>query len=203
MWGILQKIEHLLTKLLPKRHQGDGWVSWRARVRGRANRIRIKMGAFVQDYASLICKGQDAYIEIGEDTFIDPYAELNAMDGTIVIGKHTSIHSFCVLYGAGGLTIGDHVRMATHTMVIGGNHGFDDPNLPLHAQPAVARGIRIGNDVWIGAGAIVLDGVTIGDHAVVAAGAVVTKDVSANSIVMGVPAKVTRMRGDKKGPPAE
>ena len=64
-------------------------------------------------------------------------------------------------------------------------------------EPASAQPVKIGKNVLIGANAVVLEGVQVGDHAVVAAGAVVTKDVPANSVVAGVPAKVVKMRDQK------
>jgi acetyltransferase-like isoleucine patch superfamily enzyme len=200
MRALLQKLERILVRALPKRHQGAGWISLRADVRGPANRIRVDAGAFVQERASLVCKGEGTRIEIGSGSFVDPYAELNTTGGSITIGKDSCIHSFCVLYGAGGLTIGDHVRIATHALIIGGNHGFDVPDAPIHEQEGTKKGIRIGDDVWIGAGAIILDGVTIGAHAVIGAGSVVTRDIPADAVAMGVPAKVARMRGETKKP---
>lgn len=200
MFEFIRKLERVLVKVLPKRNQGGGWVSLRARIHGSPRQVYVEKGSFVQEYASLACKGSGTKIEIGSGTFINPYAKLNTTGGFIKIGKDCCIHSFCVLYGAGGLTIGDHVRMATHAIVVGGNHGFDNPDLPLHEQEGTAKGIAIGDDVWIGAGAIILDGVTIGAHSVIGAGSVVTKDIPAESVAMGVPAKVTRKRGDAKKP---
>lgn len=199
MYTFIKKFESFLVKVLPRRNKGGGWVSLRAKIQGRSGQIHVEKGAFVQEYASLICKGEKSEIEIGASTFINPYAKLNTTDGGFIkIGKNSCIHSFCVLYGAGGLTIGDHVRMATHTIVVGGNHGFDDPDMPIHEQQGTKKGITIGDDVWIGAGVIIVDGVTIGPHSVIGAGSVVTKDIPAESVAMGVPAKVTRMRGQKK-----
>jgi acetyltransferase-like isoleucine patch superfamily enzyme len=66
--------------------------------------------------------------------------------------------------------------------------------IPIHQQPEVKKGIKIGNDVWIGAGCRILDGVEIGDGAVIAAGAVVNKNVSSQTIFGGVPARMLGMR---------
>jgi acetyltransferase-like isoleucine patch superfamily enzyme len=70
-----------------------------------------------------------------------------------------------------------------------------EPDRPVRAQPVRSRGVRIGRDVWIGAGAGITDGVSLGDHAVVAMGAVVTRDVEPWAIVGGVPARVI---GDRR-----
>jgi len=97
-----------------------------------------------------------------------------------------------VLRGQGGITIGDRVYTAPLVQMLAVNHIFDDPRRPMVEQGITAEGIVIGNDVWIGAGAIITDGVKIGEGAVVAAGAVVTKDVPAHTVVGGVPAKVLK-----------
>ena len=88
------------------------------------------------------------------------------------------------------------MRIASHASIVGFNHGFDDPNVPIHAQKHYSAGIVIEDDVWIGANAVILDGVTVGKGAVIAAGAVVSKDVPPLAIVAGVPAKVVRRRGE-------
>jgi acetyltransferase-like isoleucine patch superfamily enzyme len=131
-------------------------------------------------------------IEVGENCFIRSFATLNAgpPSGHIRIGAGSSIGQFVMLYGTGGLEIGDNVMIAAYTSVIASSHRFDDPDRPMNAQGIVARGIRIGNNVWIGAGARILDGVTIGDGAVIGANAVVTRDVPAGTRVAGVPARV-------------
>ena len=72
------------------------------------------------------------------------------------------------------------------------NHVFDDPTRPMVEQGITAQGIVVGDDVWIGAGAILTDGVHVGHGAVVAAGAVVTGDVPPHTVVGGVPARVLR-----------
>ncbi len=80
-------------------------------------------------------------------------------------------------------------------------HIFQDPSRPVREQGIVARGIRIGDGAWIGAGAIVLDGVTVGEGAVVGAGAVVTRDIPPYAVAVGVPARVVRQREMPPAPP--
>lgn len=93
--------------------------------------------------------------------------------------------------GGGGIEIGDRTMIATHTVLT--SLGHDPDSTSMHTTLASAP-IRLANDVWIGANAIVLPGVTIGEQAVVAAGAVVCSDVPPYSIVAGVPARVVRMK---------
>ncbi len=85
--------------------------------------------------------------------------------------------------------------IAQRTMIIGGNHEFADTSVPMRLQGEGKQGeIVVENDVWIGAGSIILSGVTIGHGAVIAAGAVVTKSVAPQTIVGGNPAKVLGTR---------
>lgn len=133
-------------------------------------------------------------VRIGDNTSIRRYAILSSHGGDISIGSNCGVQSFSVLYGLGGLAIGDWTRIATHTVIVPANHIFDDPSLEIKKQGLREKGIKIGRDVWIGANSSILDGVTIGSGAVVGAGSVVTKDVPCHAIVVGSPAKIMRYR---------
>jgi len=110
--------------------------------------------------------------------------------GDVRIGNNVSLNYYSVLYGHGGLTIGDDVRIAAHVVVIPANHGTADAEL-IRRQPLTALGVTIGNDVWIGAGVRILDGVRIPPGCVIAAGAVVTPslEMEPRGIYGGVPAQ--------------
>jgi acetyltransferase-like isoleucine patch superfamily enzyme len=110
----------------------------------------------------------------------------------LIMGKDCSINAYAVV--SGRITIGDGVRIASHVSLYGFNHGYASTEIPIFQQPHTSLGIVIGDDVWIGAGAVILDGVRIGSHVIVAAGAIVTKDVPDYAIVGGNPAKVLRSR---------
>lgn len=79
-------------------------------------------------------------------------------------------------------------------LICGVNHGHTRRDIPMRQQDFEAAPIVIGQDVWIGMGAIILPGVTLGDGAIVGAGAVVTSDVSPGAVVSGVPARVLKIR---------
>jgi acetyltransferase-like isoleucine patch superfamily enzyme len=111
----------------------------------------------------------------------------------ITIGKDCLVGEYSIIRGQGGVVIGDRVYTSPYTQIIAVNHVFDNPNQPFVNQGITAQGIKIEDDVWLGAGAIITDGVHIGNGAVVAAGAVVTKDVPSHAVVGGVPAKIIRM----------
>ena len=93
--------------------------------------------------------------------------------------------------------IGDFVRMGPHVNLMASNRIYEKRDIPILMQGIIEKGITIGNDVWIGAGASILDGVNVGEGVVVAAGAVVTKDVPAYSIVGGVPARIIGERSEQ------
>ena len=103
----------------------------------------------------------------------------------IKIGNHVFFNSGCKFQDQGGITIDDGALLGHNVVLATLNHCMI-PEQRANLEPAP---IHIGKNVWIGANAMVLPGVTIGDGAVVAAGAIVTKDVPANSIVGGIPAK--------------
>ena len=106
----------------------------------------------------------------------------------ITIGKNVFINSGCCFQDQGGIEIGDNVLIGQQVVLATLNHDLM-PEKRANMSPAP---IKIGDDVWIGAHATILAGVTIGNGAVIAAGAVVTKDVPANTIVGGVPAKIIK-----------
>lgn len=107
--------------------------------------------------------------------------------------EHSFVNKQC--YITTGVSIGRYSMLAPRVAIAGNDHVFDQPGNPIvfSGRPEFVR-TRIGRDVWIGYGAIIIAGVSIGDSALVAAGAVVTKDVPANVIVGGVPARTIRRR---------
>ncbi|MFC4113351.1 DapH/DapD/GlmU-related protein [Nonomuraea zeae] len=117
----------------------------------------------------------------------------------ISMGADCTVNPYAVVRGR--VELGDAVRIGAHTSLLGFNHGTA-PDRPVFRQPITTRGIRVGNDVWIGSNVVVLDGVTIGDHAVVGAGSVVTKDVPAWAMVAGNPARPLRDRRTARDTPA-
>lgn len=150
--------------------------------------------------ARLICAGMPPYlepagrIEIGQGSIVREGAFLHSYGGQIRIGKNYIINPYCLIQGNGGVQIGDNSLIAGHVCMYSANHVFSDPHKLIRQQGETRKGIRIGSDVWVGGGAIILDGVTIGDGAVIAAGAVVNRDVAPGAIVAGVPARVVRSR---------
>lgn len=124
---------------------------------------------------------------LGRKSVIESYCCINNAVGDVTIGNHTRVGIHCTVIGP--VCIGNHVNLAQGITVTALNHNFADSNRIIDEQGISTKPVVIGDDVWIGANAVILPGVTIGRHVVVAAGAVVTKDVPDYSLVAGVPAK--------------
>ena len=112
----------------------------------------------------------------------------------ITIGNNTGINARAFLGGQGGISIGDFVIIGPDVKIFSENHNYGDLNIPLKYQGETRKGVVIGNNCWIGAGAIILDGVKLESGTIVAAGSVVNKSFPANSIIGGIPAKLIKNR---------
>lgn len=127
---------------------------------------------------------------LGDYSVVESYSCINNAVGDIIIGDHTRIGLHNTVIGP--VTIGSHVNLAQGITVTALNHNFADKGLRIDEQGVSTAPVTIGDDIWIGANAVILPGVTIGNHSVVAAGAVVTKDIPPHSLVAGVPAKIIK-----------
>ena len=164
-------------------------IQYGVRVLGDPARIKLSSGCFLES-GTLFDLNGGGEIHMGENCSVRSGAVLATYGGKIHFGKFSGVQHYSIIYGHGGLHIGDYVRIAAHCVIIPSNHSTILNGIPIHRQPEVKRGINIGNDVWIGAGCRILDGVEIGDGAVIAAGAVVNRNVLPQSIVGGVPARI-------------
>ena len=104
------------------------------------------------------------------------------------VGKGVFINFGCTFLDQGGITIEDGVFIAPDVKILTEGH----PEEPSRRRTLLTAPVHIGRNVWIGAGATILPGVTVGENAIIAAGAVVNRDVAANMIVGGVPARELR-----------
>ena len=159
-----------------------------------ASRIFLADGVVLEKHSRLCANGANGRIRIGEYTTIYPYALLKTNNGSIEIGKGSTVNDYSVLYGFGGIVIGDDVHIAAHTVIIASEHDYTKLGNNSFSQDMIGKGVKIEDNVWVGAGAVILDGVTIGRGAVIGAGAVVVSDIPPDSIAVGVPAKVIKKR---------
>ncbi|MFK4086833.1 acyltransferase [Kribbella sp. NPDC020789] len=154
------------------------------RQAGLGGAVELAADVYVAESAAVYCDE----LRMGERSYIAAYAYVT---GRITLGSDSTINPFTAVRGE--VTIGDGVRIGAHTSILAFNHGTT-PGEPIFRQPHTSRGITIADDVWIGSGVTILDGVTIGPHTIIGAGAVVTKDIPANTIAAGNPARVLRSR---------
>jgi maltose O-acetyltransferase len=128
----------------------------------------------------------------GEGVNIRPRVYFGA-GRNISIGDHSMLGQDSIIGSAAEVVIGNDVLMGPEVLIYTSNHGME-LGVPMRLQPLRSAPVHIGNDVWIGARCVILPDVTIGDGAVLAAGAVVTRNIPANAIVGGVPAKILKYR---------
>lgn len=119
---------------------------------------------------------------------------INCFGNKIILNKNTFLGEYVIIYGHGGVEIGENTLIAMHTCIVSSNHTIPNKSEKIRDQPDVLLPTKIGNDVWIGANATVLGGVTIGNGAVIGAGSVVTKNIPPYAIAVGNPAKVIKFR---------
>ena len=127
---------------------------------------------------------------LGDYSVVESFSCINNAVGDVVIGDHTRIGLHNTVIGP--VTIGSHVNLAQGITITALNHNFEDKSQRIDDQGVSTDPVIVGDDIWIGANAVILPGVSIGHHSVVAAGAVVTKDVPPHSLVAGVPAKIIK-----------
>jgi acetyltransferase-like isoleucine patch superfamily enzyme len=131
-----------------------------------------------------------SHIRFGEGCVVKPYAVINTHTGNITFGEDCAVSCFNHLTaGDKDVTLGDGVRLGPGVVIIATTRNFHDRSSRIVDQGYSQRGVTIGNDVLVGANAVILDGCRIGTGAVIGAGSVVTGDIPAYSIAAGVPAK--------------
>ena len=150
----------------------------------------VKIDALSTDGVSL---GEN--IVLGERTIIECTGSIRDIGKGIKIGKNSSFGGDCFFGCAGGVEIGQDVLGGQYVRFHSENHNFDDLDKNIKEQGVTRQGIKIGNNCWIGSGAVFLDGANVGDGCVIAANAVVRGNILDNSVVGGVPAKLIRKRG--------
>ncbi len=141
---------------------------------------------------------RDGAIHFGENCIV---ADGAIIQGNVRFGDNCSVQAYTIItaYGSledpsGQITMGNCVRIASHSMMMAANHNFSDPNRPIHGQGLTHAPITIEEDVWIGGRVNLTAGVTIGRGSVVGGGSVVTKDVPTMTIAVGAPAKAIKKR---------
>ena len=164
------------------------------------HKIQIGDNVVIDDQCCLDAKGTDNRgIAIGNGVFVGRNTILSCKNGDIVIGDYANIGFNCEIFSASRVTVGKSILMAAYTYLVGGDHLYDRIDIPVLEQGRTARGIEVGDGVWLGTHVVVTDGSTIGCDAIIGAGAVVVGAVPDYAIATGIPAKVQRDRRTPQG----
>ena len=155
------------------------------------HKIHVGDNVVVDDNCLLDAKGEgNRGIAIGSGVFIGRNTIFSCKNGDIDVEDGANIGFNCELFSASRVRIGRNTLLAAYCYVIGGDHDFSDPGRAVLEQSRSSQGVDVGEGVWLGAGAKVLDGVTIGNRAIVGAAAVVRDAVPDGAIAVGIPARV-------------
>ena len=173
------------------------WRRWRLRRAG------VQLGPGSRVAAAVEARLNDGQIQLGPNCQLERGVVLHAYGGLIQCDENVFLGPYAIVYGHGGVVIGAHTLIASHCVIVAANHTVPPAGTLIRFHPDIKLPIRIGRDVWLGAGVAVLGGVTIGDGCVVGAGAVVTKNLPPGAIAFGIPAAVKGFReGSSAAPPS-
>ena len=138
--------------------------------------------------------GKKGELRFGRFVWIGDGTKIRCHEGTVEIGEKTVMGQECTISAFQRVRIGEQCVVADRAMFIDFDHGVVEVERPIRLQGIYKRDVEVGSNVWIGYGACVLRGVTVGDNAIIGTNSVVTRDVPANAVVGGAPAKLIRMR---------
>jgi len=142
--------------------------------------------------------GRRGQIRFGRFVWVGDGTKIRCHEGTVEIGDKTVFGQECTISAYRRVRIGAECVIADRVMFIDFDHGVVEVERPIRLQGIYKRDVEVGSNVWLGYGACILRGVRVGDNAIVGANAVVTRDVPANAVVAGIPARVIRMRDAPK-----
>jgi acetyltransferase-like isoleucine patch superfamily enzyme len=166
------------------------WAWLRLRWRGR---LRTDGLCFVGPGVKLEI-GRDAVLHLGRWCWIGHGTKIRAHEGVVRIGAKSVLGQECTISAFQHVEVGRECVIADRVMMIDFDHGVVEVERPIRLQGIYKRDVKVGHNCWIGYGACILRGVTVGDNSVIGTSSVVTKDLPANSVSAGIPARVLRMR---------
>ena len=158
---------------------------------GRGGRVELGRWSWLGHGTKIRC--HEGVVSIGAKTVLGQQCTISAYQN-VSIGAKTVLGQDCTISAYKLVRIGEQCVIADRAMFIDFDHGVVEVERSIRQQGIYKRDVHVGHNVWIGYGACILRGVTIGDNAIVGTNSVVTRDVPANAVVGGVPAKVIRMR---------
>ncbi|GIX58688.1 hypothetical protein BPADB04_37180 [Bacillus paranthracis] len=163
------------------------------------NAIELGNGVTLGNYVSLDGLSKEGLkignnVNIGSYTIIACSGSLKHLGKGMTIGDNSGIGDFSFFGAAGGIRIGKNVIMGQNVRFHSENHNFDRLDIPIKEQGVTNKGIIVGDDCWIGSGAVFLDGVKVGEGSVIGANTLVNKDIPPFSVAVGNPVKIIKNR---------
>ena len=154
----------------------------------------ISLFFFIRDRALVSSSSRVQFtsrVRLGKGSVVKPFAVIQTSGGKVEFGTNCAVSSFCYVGSSyADIIVGDNVRIGPHVVLSGSTRNYRRKDKLITEQGFADKGIRIGNDVFIGAHSVLVDGCEIGDGAVIGVGSVVTGKVAPYAIVFGTPAKV-------------
>ncbi|WP_445151894.1 acyltransferase [Baekduia sp. Peel2402] len=180
----------------------NGMLNWKyARLVARLGYWKLRLGRRLKlDGLAFICPGvkleigRGATLRLGRWSWLGHGCKVRVHEGECSIGAKTVLGQECTISAFQNVSIGRECILADRVMLIDFDHGVVEVERPIRAQGIYKRDVRVGHNVWVGYGACFLRGATVGDNCVIGTNAVITKDVPADAVVAGAPARVLRMR---------
>jgi acetyltransferase-like isoleucine patch superfamily enzyme len=143
--------------------------------------------------------GRGARLRFGRFVWIGDGTKIRCHEGEVEIGAKTVLGQECTISAYRRVRIGEQCVIADRAMLIDFDHGVVEVERPIRLQGIYKRDVVLGSNVWVGYGACFLRGVRVGDNSVIGTYTLVNRDVPANAVVGGIPAKVLRMREPPRG----
>ncbi|HEY4096200.1 MAG TPA: acyltransferase [Baekduia sp.] len=163
---------------------------WKLRLRGR---LQLDGPAFICPGVTLEI-GKGAVLRLGRWSWLGDGCKIRVHEGECSIGAKTVMGQECTISAFQHVSVGRECIVADRVMLIDFDHGVVEVDRPIRDQGIYKRDVRVGHNVWVGYGACFLRGATVGDNCVIGTNTVVTKDIPADAVVAGAPARVLRMR---------
>ena len=203
MFGIIFErgmmvLRGIVRKPFFKKSKGILFIGKRVKIKNKKKisfngSATIEDGCFIEALSKSGMKVGNNF-SLGKNSIIECTGVIRELGEELIIGDNVGIAANAFIAMRGKVEIGSNTIFGPNVSIHAENHNFSDIDKPIKLQGATRKGVKIGEDCWVGSKAVILDGVTIGSHSIIAAGAVVTKDVPEYSIVGGVPAKVIKSR---------
>ncbi|MGT2711504.1 acyltransferase [Streptococcus oriscaviae] len=162
-------------------------------------KIRLGNNVRLEPFVSIDALSKDG-VKLGDNVKLGDYSKiicsgsLSNLGKGLEIGKNSFFSEYTFFGSAGGIKIGENVIAGQGVRFHAENHNYSEPDLLIREQGVSHKGIEVGDNCWLGAGAVFLDGAKVGLGCVVAANALVTKEFPDNVIIGGVPAKIIKNR---------